>query len=84
MKSLLFVIAAAPLLVSPALARGDSPAESVQNRTCKWCGSDPSYYGTQARDVRLERMLEDELDQSSQGIDRGLMAEQSSPRSGPP
>jgi hypothetical protein len=49
MKSLLFVIAAAPLLVSPALARGDSPAASVQNRTCKWCGSDPSYYGTQAQ-----------------------------------
>jgi RNA polymerase sigma-70 factor (ECF subfamily) len=37
------------------------------------------YYGTQARDVRLERMLEDELDQSSRAIDRGLVAEQSSP-----
>jgi RNA polymerase sigma-70 factor (ECF subfamily) len=37
------------------------------------------YYGTQARDVRLERMLEDELDQSSRALDRGLIAEQSSP-----
>ena len=37
------------------------------------------YFGTQARDVRLERMLEDELDQSSRAIDRGLVAEQSSP-----
>jgi RNA polymerase sigma-70 factor (ECF subfamily) len=37
------------------------------------------YYGTQARDVRLERMLEDDLVQSSQAIDRGLIAEQSSP-----
>ncbi len=37
------------------------------------------YFGTQARDIRLERMLEDELDQSSRAIDRGLIAEQSSP-----
>jgi RNA polymerase sigma-70 factor (ECF subfamily) len=37
------------------------------------------YYGTQARDVRLERTLEDELDQSSRAIDRGLVADQSSP-----
>jgi RNA polymerase sigma-70 factor (ECF subfamily) len=37
------------------------------------------YCGTQARDVRLERMLEGELDQSSRAIDRGLIAEQSSP-----
>ena len=37
------------------------------------------YYGTQARDVRLERMLEDELQQSSLAIDRGLVADQSSP-----
>jgi RNA polymerase sigma-70 factor, ECF subfamily len=37
------------------------------------------YYGTQARDVRLERLLEDELDQSSRALDRGLMAEQSTP-----
>jgi RNA polymerase sigma-70 factor (ECF subfamily) len=37
------------------------------------------YYGTQARDVRLERMLEDELQQSSLALDRGLVADQSSP-----
>jgi RNA polymerase sigma-70 factor (ECF subfamily) len=37
------------------------------------------YCGTQARDVRLERTLEDELDQSSRAIDRGLIAAQSTP-----
>jgi RNA polymerase sigma-70 factor (ECF subfamily) len=37
------------------------------------------YYGTQARDVRLERVLGDELDQSSRAFDRGLIAAQSSP-----
>ena len=37
------------------------------------------YYGTQARDVRLERMLADDLDQSSRAIDPGLVAEQSTP-----
>ena len=37
------------------------------------------FYGTQARDVRLERTLEDELNLSSRAIDRGLVAEQSSP-----
>src|SRR5262245_27066986 len=37
------------------------------------------YCGTQARDVRLERMLEDELGQSSRCIDGGLIAEQSTP-----
>src|SRR5215471_7503896 len=37
------------------------------------------YWGTQARDVRLERTLEDELDQSSRAIDAGLVAEQSTP-----
>jgi RNA polymerase sigma-70 factor (ECF subfamily) len=37
------------------------------------------YYGTQARDVRLERTLEDELDQSSRAIDHGLIAVQSTP-----
>ena len=37
------------------------------------------FYGTQARDVRLERTLEDEMDHSSRAIDRGLIAEQSSP-----
>jgi RNA polymerase sigma-70 factor (ECF subfamily) len=37
------------------------------------------YYGTQARDVRLERMLEDDLAQSSQAIHCGLVAPQSTP-----
>jgi RNA polymerase sigma-70 factor (ECF subfamily) len=37
------------------------------------------YLGTQARDVRLERMLEDERDHSSPTIDQLLVADQSSP-----
>jgi RNA polymerase sigma-70 factor (ECF subfamily) len=37
------------------------------------------YQGTQRRDVRLERQLTRELDQSSQALDRGLVAPQSSP-----
>lgn len=37
------------------------------------------YLGTQARDVRLERELGGELEQSSQALDRGLIADQSSP-----
>jgi RNA polymerase sigma-70 factor (ECF subfamily) len=37
------------------------------------------YYGTQARDLHLERDLNDELDESSRGMDRGLVAPQSSP-----
>src|SRR5207237_6938344 len=37
------------------------------------------YVGTQRRDVRLERQLALELDQSSQALDRGLVASQSSP-----
>jgi RNA polymerase sigma-70 factor (ECF subfamily) len=37
------------------------------------------YQGTQRRDVRLERQLVIELDQSSQALDRGLVAPQSSP-----
>jgi RNA polymerase sigma-70 factor (ECF subfamily) len=37
------------------------------------------YQGTQRRDVRLERQLAVELDQSSQALDRGLVAAQSSP-----
>jgi len=37
------------------------------------------YFGTQARDVRLERTLENDLDQSSRAIDRSLVAVQSSP-----
>lgn len=37
------------------------------------------YQGTKRRDVRLERQLAVELDQSSQALDRGLVAPQSSP-----
>jgi RNA polymerase sigma-70 factor (ECF subfamily) len=37
------------------------------------------YQGTQARDVRLERRLAAELDQSSHALDRGLAAAQSTP-----
>jgi RNA polymerase sigma-70 factor (ECF subfamily) len=37
------------------------------------------YCGTQRRYVRLERQLDEQLDQSSRTIDRGLMALQSSP-----
>jgi RNA polymerase sigma-70 factor (ECF subfamily) len=37
------------------------------------------YQGTQRRDIRLERQLAVELDQSSHALDRGLMAAQSSP-----
>jgi RNA polymerase sigma-70 factor, ECF subfamily len=37
------------------------------------------YLGTQARDVRLERDLEQDVDQSSRAIDLNLVASQSSP-----
>jgi RNA polymerase sigma-70 factor (ECF subfamily) len=37
------------------------------------------YQGTQRRDVRLERQLEGELEQSSQALDRGLASPDSSP-----
>jgi len=37
------------------------------------------YQGTRQRDVRLERRLVIELEQSSQALDRGLVAPQSSP-----
>jgi RNA polymerase sigma-70 factor (ECF subfamily) len=37
------------------------------------------YQGTQRRDVRLERQLAIELDQSSQALDGGLVTQQSSP-----
>jgi RNA polymerase sigma-70 factor (ECF subfamily) len=37
------------------------------------------YCGVQARDISLERMLGDELDQSSRAMDGGLAAEQSTP-----
>jgi RNA polymerase sigma-70 factor (ECF subfamily) len=37
------------------------------------------YFGTQGRDIRLERALEYDLDQSSQALDRGLVAVQSTP-----
>jgi RNA polymerase sigma-70 factor (ECF subfamily) len=37
------------------------------------------YYSAQRRDVRLERELADDLNQSSRVLDRGLLAKQSSP-----
>jgi RNA polymerase sigma-70 factor (ECF subfamily) len=37
------------------------------------------YHGTQRRDIALERQLALELEQSSQALDRGLVASQSSP-----
>jgi RNA polymerase sigma-70 factor (ECF subfamily) len=37
------------------------------------------YLGTQARDIRLEQGIADELDQSSRAIDRSLVAQQSTP-----
>src|SRR5262249_10942278 len=37
------------------------------------------YFGTQARDVRLEQALADGLDQSSRALDVGLIARDSSP-----
>src|SRR5713101_4012340 len=37
------------------------------------------YQGTQRRDVRLERQLAEDLNRSSQALDRGLAAVQSSP-----
>jgi RNA polymerase sigma-70 factor (ECF subfamily) len=37
------------------------------------------YCGTRRRDVRLERNLEDELDESSRALDRALVAKHSSP-----
>jgi RNA polymerase sigma-70 factor (ECF subfamily) len=37
------------------------------------------YCGTQARDIRLERGLEYDLDQSSRALDRALIAQQSTP-----
>jgi RNA polymerase sigma-70 factor (ECF subfamily) len=37
------------------------------------------YCGTRRRDIRLERHLADELDQSSRVLDQGLVAPQSSP-----
>jgi RNA polymerase sigma-70 factor (ECF subfamily) len=37
------------------------------------------YHGSQRRDVRLERQLAAELDQSSQALDRGLVNPRSSP-----
>jgi RNA polymerase sigma-70 factor, ECF subfamily len=40
------------------------------------------YYGTQRRDVRLERTLEEDLDQSSRFLGQGLIAPLSSPSQG--
>src|SRR5262249_12605255 len=40
------------------------------------------YYGTQARDVRLERELQADLEESSRALDRGLASPQPSPSQG--
>ena len=37
------------------------------------------YFGTQQRDIRLERQLADELDQSSRFLEGGLVGRESSP-----
>src|SRR5262249_10792150 len=37
------------------------------------------YYGAKRRDVRLERALSEDLDQTSHGLDRGFIASESSP-----
>jgi RNA polymerase sigma-70 factor (ECF subfamily) len=37
------------------------------------------YYGTQRRDVRLERELDDDLERSSRALNRGFVARQNSP-----
>jgi RNA polymerase sigma-70 factor, ECF subfamily len=37
------------------------------------------YHGSRRRDIRLERAMEEALDQSSSALDRGLIAPQSSP-----
>jgi RNA polymerase sigma-70 factor (ECF subfamily) len=47
-------------------------ASNLANQVQRYCG-------TQSRDVRLERQLAIELDQSSQILDRGLVAPSSSP-----
>jgi RNA polymerase sigma-70 factor (ECF subfamily) len=39
------------------------------------------YYSTQSRDVRLERRLEDELEESSRVVDQALVSRQGSPSS---
>ena len=39
------------------------------------------YYGTRQRDVRLERSIDEQLDQSSQRLDRGLVDKGRSPSS---
>jgi RNA polymerase sigma-70 factor (ECF subfamily) len=63
--------------------RGDSEAEMIAwlRQILAGCLGHlvRRYCGTQARDIRLERALEHDLNQSSQAIDRGLVAVQSTP-----
>ncbi|MEX0714022.1 MAG: sigma-70 family RNA polymerase sigma factor [Pirellulales bacterium] len=63
--------------------RGGSESELVswlrQILAAKLANLVRRYCGTQSRDVRLEQELAAELDQSSQAMDRGLVANQSSP-----
>jgi RNA polymerase sigma-70 factor (ECF subfamily) len=63
--------------------RGDCEAELVgwlrQILATNIANQVRRYYGTQRRDVRLERELAVELDESSRVLDNGLIASQSSP-----
>jgi RNA polymerase sigma-70 factor (ECF subfamily) len=63
--------------------RGDSSAELAQWLRQILAGTLSHlirrYRGTQARDVRLECQLVDELERSSRSLDRALLAKQTSP-----
>jgi RNA polymerase sigma-70 factor (ECF subfamily) len=66
-----------------SLFRGSSEAEFVNwlrgILAAKVCNLLRHYLGTQGRDVRREKGLEINLDQSSRMLDRGLFAQESSP-----
>lgn len=66
-----------------ALFRGSSEGEFVawlrQILAARLAGAMRRYLGTQRRDARLERRLEDELEQSSQALDRAFHAPHSTP-----
>ncbi|MEN6557166.1 MAG: sigma-70 family RNA polymerase sigma factor [Thermoguttaceae bacterium] len=63
--------------------RGHSEAELIawlrQIMASVLCGAIRKYLGTQKRDIRLERTLQDQLDQSSMLLGRGLVDPHSSP-----
>jgi RNA polymerase sigma-70 factor (ECF subfamily) len=66
-----------------ALFRGDSESQFIawlrQILAAQLAQTFRRYLGTQGRDVRLEREIEDAFDRSSVLLDRGLVAVQSSP-----